>query len=89
MRLANNILLAEFGTPLVHIQGWYLQRRCYSHMINYHYCEDHPWFGSIRGEWAADGMNAYQISSDNVMTTHPSTCISKGKELAAAKHYEE
>ena len=42
MKLANNIMLAEFGTPPVHIQGRYLQRRCYSRMINYRYCDGHP-----------------------------------------------
>ena len=58
-------------------------------MINYRYCDDHPWFGSIRGDWAVDGMNAYPMSSDKTMTTHPSTCIRKGKELAAAGHYTD
>jgi len=42
LKLANNIMLAEFGTPPVHIQGRYLHRRCYSRMIKYGYCGDHP-----------------------------------------------
>ena len=42
IKLANNIMLAEFGTSPVDIQGRYLLRRCYSHIINYRYCDDHP-----------------------------------------------
>jgi len=88
IKLANNILLAEFRTPPVHIQGRYLQRRCYSRMINYRYCGDHPWFGSIRGDWEVEGMLAYPMLSDKIATTVPSFNVSKGKELAARLFYE-
>jgi len=88
IKVANNILLAEFGTPPVHLQGRYLQRRFYSRMINYRYCDDHRWFGAIRGDWEVEGMLAYPMLSDKVATTIPSFNISKGKELAAQKLYE-
>jgi len=88
LKLANNIMLAEFGTPPVHIQGRYLQRRCYSRMINYRYCDDHPWFGSIRGDWEVEGMLAYPMLSEEVATTVPSFNVSKGKELAKRLFYE-
>jgi len=88
MKLANNILLAEFGTPPVHIQGRYLQRRCYSRMINYRYCNNHPWFGAIRGDWEVNGMLAYPMLSDKVATVVPSFNVSKGKELAARLFHE-
>jgi len=88
IKLANNILLAEFGTPPVHIQGRYLQRRCYSRMINYRYCDAHPWFGAIRGDWEVAGMMAYPMSSDKTATTVPSFNVSEDKELAARKFYD-
>jgi len=88
LKLANNILLAEFGTPPVHIQGRYLQRRCYSRMINYRYCDDHRWFGAIRDNWEVEGMLAYPMLSDKIATTVPSFNVSKGKELAAWLFYE-
>ena len=83
MKRANNILLAEFETPPVHIQGRYLQRRCYSRMINYRYCDDQPWFGAVRGDWEVDGMLAYKMTCDETATTSPTVCITKGKDLAA------
>ena len=86
--LANNILLAEFGTPPVHLQGRYLQRRCYSRMINYRYCDGHPWFGAVRGNWEVEGMLAYPILSDKAVTVVPSFNVSKGKELAARLFYD-
>jgi len=88
IKLANNILLAEFGTPPVHLQGRYLQRRCFSRMINYWYCDDHPWFGAIRGDWVVEGMVAYPMSSDKTATTVPSFNVSEDKELAARKFYD-
>jgi len=84
---ANNILLAEFGTPPVHIQDRYLQKRCYSRMINYRYCDYHPWFGTIRGDWEVDGMMSNPRLSDKVGTTIPSFNVSKGKELAKSLFY--
>jgi len=87
-KLANNIMLAEFGTPPVHIQGRYLQRRCYSRMINYRYCDDQPWFSAIRGDWEVEDMLAYPMLSDKVATTVPSFNVSKGKELAARLFYD-
>jgi len=88
MKLATNIMLAEFGTPPVNIQGRYLQRQCNSRMINYRYCDDHPWFGAIRGDWEVDGMLAYPMWSDKSAATVPSFNVSKGKELAARLFYE-
>jgi len=88
MKLATNIMLAKFGTPPVQLQGRYLQRRCFSRMINYRYCDNHPWFGSIRGDWEVEGMLAYPMLSDKVATTVPSFNVSKGKELAARLFYE-
>jgi len=87
-QLANNILLAEFGT--LHIQVRYLQRRCYSRMINYRYCDDHPWFSAIRGDWEVEGMWAYPMFKllDKVATVVLSFNVSKGKELAARLFYE-
>ena len=88
IKLATNIMLAEFGTSPVHIQGRYLQRRCYSRMINYRYCDDYSWFGSIRGDWEVERMLAYPMWSDKVATTLPSFNVAKGKELAARLFYE-
>jgi len=88
LKLANNILLAEFRTPPVHIQGRYLQRRCYSRMINYRYSDNHPWFGVIWGHWEVQGMLAYPMLSDKVATVVQSFNVSKGKELAARLFYE-
>jgi len=88
MKLANNIILAEFGTPPVDIQGRYLQRRCYSRMINYRYCEDHPWFGTIRGDWEVEGMLAYPMLSDKIATTAPTLCVTKWRNLAARQFHE-
>ena len=82
LKYANNILLAEFGTPPIYIQGRCLQRRCYSRLINYRYCDDHPWFSAIRGDWEVEGMLAYPMLSDKIATTVPSFNVSKGKELA-------
>ena len=82
MKLANNILLAEFGTPPVHIQGRYLQRRCYSQMINYRYCDDQPWFGAVRGDWEVDGMLAYKMTSNETATMTATVHVTKGKDLA-------
>jgi len=88
MKLANNILLAKFGTPRIHIQGRYLQRRCYSRMINYRYCDDQPWFGAIRGDWEVEGMLAYPMLSDKVATIVPTLCVEKRKELAAKRFHD-
>jgi len=88
IKLANNILLAEFGTPPVYLQGRYLQRRCYSRMINYRYCDDHSWFGAIWGDWEVEGMLAYPMFSDKVAATVASFNVSKGKELAKRLFYE-
>jgi len=83
MKLANKSLRAEFGTPPGYIQGRYLQRRCYSCMINYRYCDNHRWFVAIRGDWEVKCMLAYPILSNKIATTLPSFNVSKGKELAA------
>jgi len=87
IKLATNIMLAEFGTPPINIQGRYLQRRCYSRMINYRYCDDHPWFGAIRGDWEVEGIMAYPMLSDKVATTVPSFNVSKDKEMAKRLFY--
>jgi len=70
-------MLAEFGTPLVHIEGRYLQSRCYTYMIHYQYCDDHPWFSAVRGDWMVDGMLAYPMLSEEVALTTPTFCITK------------
>jgi len=57
-------------------------------MINYRYCDDHPRFGAIRGDWEVEGMLAYPMLSDEMRTTVPSFNVSKGKELAARLFYE-
>jgi len=81
-------MLPEFRTPSLHVQGRYLQQRCYSRMINYRYCDDQPWFGLIRGDWEVEGMLAYPMSSDKVAITVPTFCVMKGKELAAKLFYD-
>jgi len=57
-------------------------------MINYRYCDNHPWFGAIRGDWEVEGMLAYPMLSDKGATTVPSFNVSRGKELAAKLFYD-
>ena len=84
-KLANNILLAEFGTPPVHIQARYLQRRCYARMITYRFGDRFQWFGVIRDGWAVDGFVA-DVTDSDVPTNVPDTEIIRGKDLAIARH---
>jgi len=86
IKLANNILLAEYGVPPVATQGRYLQRRYYSRFINYRYCDEHPWFGNIRLDWKEEGMVAHRQTSDKELTHRPAVSIGKGKEVMTARH---
>src|SRR5207237_5230972 len=86
IKLANNILLAEYGVAPVAIQGRYLQRRCYSWLINYRYCDEHPWFGQVRSDWDVEGMVAHRQTSEKVLGQRPRVTVGKGKEVIAARH---
>jgi len=78
-RLANNILLAECGTPPTHVQGRYLQRRCFVKMINKRYCDDHPWFGCIRDGLSDPEMDAYLQYFDKALTCSPTVTVGSDK----------
>jgi len=56
-------------------------------MINYRYYDDHPWFGAVRGDWEVEGMLAYPMSSDEIVTTVPTVCITKRKDLAVRQFH--
>ena len=83
-RLANNILLAECGTPPTRIQGRYLQRRCFAKMINKQYCDDHPWFGCIRDGWGDPGTVAYPQFSAKELTRTPTVTVGPDKDIVCA-----
>ena len=87
-KLANNILLAEFGIPPVHIQSRYLQRRCYARMISYRFGDEFPFFGCIRDGWAQDGVVAEAVSSEAVTVGVPDCLIVRDKDAAIARHAE-
>lgn len=72
LRLATNVMLADTGITPVHIQGAYLQKRCYARMINYGYGRDMPWWGCIRNGWG-DGMNIspLMMESNQLLTIPP------------------
>ena len=86
--LANNILLAEFGTPPVHVQARYLQRRCYARMITHRFGGHFPWFGSIRDHWAAAAFEA-DVTDLEAVPSVPVTEIVRDKDLAIARHGEQ
>ena len=86
IKLANNILLAEFGTVPVHLQASYLQCRCYARMISYRFCDDYPWFGSIRNNWAVEGMEPDVVDSDMTVERVPEVVVIRDKDRAIAHH---
>jgi len=85
-RLANNILLAECGTPPTRIQGQYLQRRCFARMIKKRYCDDHPWLGYIRDGWGDPRTVAYPQFSDKELTSTLTVTMSPDKDIVGAAH---
>ena len=88
IRLVNNILLAECGILSVHVTGRYLQRRCYSWMIDYQYCDDDPWFGFIRTDWSDEGKLPPRMSSDALRIVEPHLNWPLDKAAAMAWHTE-
>ena len=69
MKLATNIMLADVGITPVHIQGAYLQKRCFARMINYGYGRDYPWWGCIRDGWG-EGLSLLplRLESDRILS---------------------
>jgi len=88
IKLANNILLTEWGTPPVHVQGQYLQRRYFAKMINKRFCEDHPWCGCICNDWRDDGIVAYLQSSDKQLVHAPVVTTGSDKNVVCRKHLQ-
>jgi len=68
-RVATNILLAETGIPPVHVQGRYLQRRCYARAITYRYNADFPWFMDIQEAWADPDIQRVSIELERVLVS--------------------
>ena len=85
-KLANNIILAEFGIPPVHVKGRYLQRRCYARMISYRFGAMFPWFGCICDSWAQAGIVAEPVSSEVVDVGVPKCLIVRDKDAVIARH---
>jgi len=68
-RLANNILHSECGIPPTSIRADYLRARLAQRFLDYGYCKEFPWTGSVRNAWLLDGMVATRMSSDVVFVT--------------------
>lgn len=86
--MANNIVLAEYGTVPVAIQGRYLQRKSVSRMVNYRYCDTLPWFGDIRSDWLP-GLQPCRMSS-LLLIHRPLTVVNDSdKDAAMARWMRE
>lgn len=72
--LANNILHSECGILPKHIRAAYYKGRCAQRFLNYGYCSEFPWHGSLRNDWCSARMVPARMSSDQVLSTI-STCF--------------
>jgi len=69
LRLANNILHSVCGIlPPTPIRAAYYRARFAQRFLNYRYCDDLPWHGSIRQAWCLPGMKAVRMESHEVLS---------------------
>jgi len=85
-KVATNTLLAETGIPLVHIQGRYIQRRCYARAITCRYNVDLPWFMEVRKTWADPDIQLSSLESERVLVSDTLIDIPPDKEEAIDVH---
>ena len=78
--LANNILHSQCGIPPTGIRASYIRARCAQRFLNYQYCANFPWHGSIRNEWCLPDMNAVRMSSIEWLDTVPTFHIAPDKD---------
>ena len=57
-------------------------------MINFRYCDDDPWFGSIRTDWSDEGKLPHHMSSDALWMVEPHLDLPLNKAAAMAWHTE-
>jgi len=67
--VVTNILLAETVIPPVHIQGRYIQRRCYARAITYQYNADLRWFLDVQKTWADPAIWPASLESECVLVS--------------------
>jgi len=84
MRLADNILHAEYSIPTVSIRAHYYRSRLAQRFLDY-YCSHIPWHGSIRKGWCLRGMKAARLHSDERMSPTPKCHIAPDKVIGESE----
>jgi len=86
IKLPNHVLLVETAIPPVHIDGKYLQRRCYARMIDYHYCDSQELYHSIQVNWEWGDIQPRPTHSDRVLLNDFLVNIWDYKDTPLARH---